>query len=267
MRIKSKTCPKPSIVTRVLLGILVWLLVGTSVQANPITVFAAASLTTVVTEAADAFEQKTGTKTRLSFASSSALARQIEAGAEADLFLSANVKWMDHLLQQGLVREDKQTRRISNALVLISASHLNLLPVETLSIMELENRLGSDGFIAMGDPDHVPVGLYAKQALTDANLWSDLRPRIARADSTRAALAMVERGETPLGIVYQTDADILDTIDILYQFDHSTLDIRYALAVTNQSTNPAAIPFFDFLTSDKGLSLFERHGFVLLETE
>ena len=218
--------------TIVLSILIITLLAFKPLRAESVTLFAAASLTSVVSEAARTFEARTGTKIRASFASSSSLARQIEAGAEADLYLSANVKWMDYLETRGLIDPERQFRRISNSLVLISPQHLDLPPIPTLSSDAFETALGENGLLTMGDPDHVPAGLYAKNALTKLGLWEGIRNRIARADHARAALALVERGETPLGIVYQTDAALVRSVKILHKFKSASHEIRYALART-----------------------------------
>ena len=231
-------------------------------KAEPVTIFAAASLTSVITEAADQFQTETGAKIRLSFASSSTLARQIEAGAPADLYFSANVKWMDYLTEKGLIKTETQTRQISNQLVLIAPAELGLDPIAELNAGAIHKILGDDGLLAMGDPDHVPVGIYGKSAMDQLGLWTVIRHRIARGDNTLAALALVARGETPLGIVYKTDANNQARINILYAFKTNHNPIAYALARTRQSINVDADRFYSFLIGDKGMALFEKYGFL-----
>ena len=166
--------------------------------------FAAASLTNALNEVGQAFEQKEKHTVRFSFASSSTLAKQIENGAPAHLFLSADLDWMDYLDQRKLIVDGSRVNLLGNRLVLI-APVSSPLKVDLKPGIDLAGLL-SGGLLATGDPDHVPVGKYARQALEKLGAWKGIEGRIARADSVRAALALVERAECPLGIVYATDA-------------------------------------------------------------
>ncbi|SNZ19006.1 molybdate ABC transporter substrate-binding protein [Cohaesibacter gelatinilyticus] len=245
------------------LTLLFCMLFAPLAQAGNLTIFAAASLSSALTEASEAFEEKTGTKIHLSLASSSSLARQIEAGAPADLFFSANIRWMDYLQEQNLVSKEWQSRALSNQLVLVAPKHLNRQPLSELLQVDLMKLLGEHGKLAMGDPDHVPLGLYGKATLEKTGLWSPLMHHIARTDNARAALALIEQGETPLGILYGTDALLSERLDILYRFDKDIVPIRYAMALTGSEHSEEAKSFFEFLNSQEGREIFTKHGFLL----
>jgi molybdate transport system substrate-binding protein len=247
----------------VALVLLLGILFAPLAQAGNLTIFAAASLSSALIEASKTYETKTGTKSRLSLASSSSLARQIEAGAPADLFFSANIRWMDYLQEQNLVSKKWQSRALSNQLVLVAPKHLNRQPLNKLLQVDLMKLLGEHGKLAMGDPDHVPLGLYGKAALEKAGLWSPLMRHIARTDNARAALALIEQGETPLGILYGTDALLSEKLDILYRFDKDVVPIRYAMALTGSKHSEEAKSFFEFLNSQEGREIFTKHGFLL----
>ncbi|MCV6601718.1 MAG: molybdate ABC transporter substrate-binding protein [Cohaesibacter sp.] len=237
-------------------------------KAAEITLFAAASLAHVLSEATQKFEQKTGITVRASYAASSALARQIEAGAPADLFFSANIKWMEHLQNSALISKQFQDRSLSNQLVLVAPKHLKHVPLASLSAPALKALLGKHGRLAMGDPDHVPLGIYGKKALQNLNLWQSVQHRIARTDNARASLALIEQGETPLGLLYHTDAMLSNKIDHLYAFPKKENPIQYALALTQNAgkdSKDEAKIFFDFLRSDQIKALFTRNGFLYLQ--
>mgnify|MGYP003145559351 CR=1 FL=1 len=227
--------------------------------AEPLTVFAAASLTDAMTQAGKVYERKTGAQLRFSFASSSTLARQIEAGAPADLYASANEKWMDWLETRGLVLAGSRTSPIANRLVLVAPESEK--PPGGERIENLPALLGGQGRIAMGDPAHVPAGIYGKEALKSLGLWTALEPRLAAADNVRAALALVERGEAPYGIVYATDARIA-RVRVVEAFpDTAHTPITYPFALLKDGNAEQAGKFLAFLTSDEGLAIFERFGF------
>lgn len=244
-----------------LLTSLAMLAIPTRADENRLTVFAAASLTNAVGEAAKRFEQQTGIAIRLSFAGSSTLARQIEAGADADLFLSANEAWADYLLDRGMLDPQHQTRSLSNDLVLVGPSGGEQDPLSQLSEKQLLSLLGKDGLIAMGDPDHVPAGIYGKQALEALGLWQATSRRIARTDNVRAAVALVSRREVPLAIVYKSDMVGIDDLQILYVFERTGLPIRYVFAKTTNSQSAAAEQLLSFLTGTEGMAIFLHHGF------
>lgn len=241
---------------------------------DPITVFAAASLTDAMTAATDAFTAATGIPVRLSFASSSTLARQIEAGAPADLFASANESWMDYLAERGMIDLGSRVSPLANTLVLVAPTEGSAasvaapaeapdgLPPGTALADLLESVLGANGRLAVGDPDHVPAGLYARQALETLGLWSAMEGRLARADNVRAALALVARGEAPAGIVYATDAAIADGVAIVARFPaDSTGPITYPFALLPDA-GPAAADLLSFLTGPTAGAIFAEFGFT-----
>lgn len=230
-------------------------------QRGPL-VLAAASLQESLTEAADAWAKRKHPKPVISFAASSALARQIEAGAPADLFISADEPWMDSVAGKGLIKPKTRVSFMANRLVLISPASK---PVR-LSIgptFPLARALGS-GRLAMADPDAVPAGKYGKAALTKLGVWPSVEAKVVRAENVRAALAFVERGEAALGIVYTTDAIASKGVRIVGTFPaNSHPPITYPIATLTASTSPDAEPFRHFLLSSAGKAIFARHGFVV----
>jgi molybdate transport system substrate-binding protein len=241
--------------------------ISKSVSAHEITVFAAASLTNAIETAASAYEKKTGDKIRLSLASSSTLARQIAAGAPADVFISANEKWMDWLNDQGLLMPGSRHDLLTNRLVLVASQDSTLTPVTIGENTDLSALIGSDDRIAVGDPDHVPAGIYAKQALTSLGQWQKVGPRLARADNVRAALALVERGEAPIGIVYQTDARISDKVKIMGTFpEKSHPAITYPVALTGNMSETSTMNFLLWLLGDDAGRIFTDYGFEPVAT-
>ncbi len=234
-------------------------------RAEPVvTVFAAASLTDAVTRIVEAYTAKSGVRVRLSFASSSTLARQIEAGAGAEIFLSANVLWMDYLQSRSLLADDRRRAVISNALVLIESKGFIFSEPLTLTLtLETLSKYGFQGWLVIGDPAHVPAGLYAKQALEHIGQWEALQSRLALSDSVRSALALVARGEAALGIVYRTDALISKTIRTVGEFPSGTHDpIVYPFAITAGHDRPDVRNLFDYLTGPEAIEIFESFGFV-----
>ena len=225
-----------------------------------LTVFAAASLTNVLQEAGDAYTAQTKLPLRFSFAASSALARQIESGAPADVFVSADQEWMDYLQARGLIRPATRADVVSNALVLVapadSTASLRIAPGFALAA-----ALGRDGRLATGDPASVPVGKYAQSALTALGVWASVAPRIVAADNVRTALNFVARGEAPFGIVYATDAKSEPKVRIVDSFPASTHDpIRYPAAAT-VAAGPEAAAFLAFLRGPVARAIFDRAGF------
>ncbi len=232
-------------------------------RAAEVTVFAAASLTNAMEDVGALYREKTGEPLRFSFASSSTLARQIEAGAPAQIYASANEKWMDTLDKAGLVADGTRVSPISNSLVLIAPEDSDLEPVAITKETDLAALLGTDGRMAVGDPDHVPAGIYAAEALRALGQWDALEPRLARADDVRAALALVARGEVPLGIVYGTDAAISEKVKVLGTFPAgSHKPITYPFAIVAGNDTPAVRAVFDFIVGPEALKVFERYGFT-----
>ena len=242
---------------------LVWVLTAGSAWAadRPVLVFAAASLRTALTDVAADWEAATGTPVTLSFAGSSALARQIEAGAPADVFVSANVAWMDALAADGLIDPDTRRDVVTNRLVVIA--HGDAAPDQ--SITALPDRLG-DHRMAVALVDAVPAGQYARQALMALGVWDALADRLAQTDNVRAALALVARGETPYGIVYATDAAAEPQVTAVADVPtDSHAAIVYPAAVVADSAHPQAAAFVDHLVTASAGVRFLAHGFGLPE--
>jgi molybdate transport system substrate-binding protein len=227
--------------------------------AKEIVVFAAASLTDVLGEIDGAFTRKSGTGVKTSFAASSVVARQIEAGTRADVFFSADLEWMDYLQQRNLVRPETRHDVVGNRLVLIAPMD-STVKVRIAPGFDLGAALGS-GRLATGDPDSVPVGRYARAALTKLGAWDKIEPRLVRAENVRAALAFVARGEAVLGIVYATDARAEKNVRIVDVFpEDSHPPIRYPIAATS-TAGPEAARFVEFVRSRESRKIFEKYGF------
>lgn len=230
--------------------------------AESVTVFAAASLSDAMEAVGQAYRSSTGGEVRFAFAASSTLARQIAAGAPAHLFISANEAWMDALERDDLIDPASRVSPIRNSLVLIAPVDGAAPPAAIDRGLDLAARLGADGRLAMGDPAHVPAGIYARQALETLGLWHSLEPRLAYADNVRVALALVERGEAPLGIVYATDAAISRGVRVVGLFPAgSHAPITYPFALIKAQANEDARAFFRYLTSDAAREIFARYGF------
>lgn len=229
---------------------------------TPITVFAAASLTDALQELGDGFTNETSIPVKFSFAASSALARQIENGAPADVFASADLEWMDYLQSRNLIQQGTRHDLLRNHLVLIAPADSRIqLKIEPH--FPLAAALGK-GHIATGDPDGVPVGRYAREALTTLGVWSEVQDRMVRADSVRSALAFVDRGEAALGIVYETDALIDKRVRVVDVFpDNSHLPIIYPIALT-RAAKPGAARFVAYVQGPAGDLVFKARGFIPL---
>jgi molybdate transport system substrate-binding protein len=226
-------------------------------------VFAAASLTNVLGELSTAFEKQGGVPVKLSFAASSVLARQIEAGGKADVFISADQEWMDYLQSRGLI--DKPTRRnlVGNRLVLIAPAD-SKIDLKIAPGFKLAAAL-SGGRLSTGDPDTVPVGRYARSALTSLGVWDEIQDRLVRADNVRSAMMFVARGEVPLGIVYTTDALIDSKVRIVDTFPENThAPITYPAAGV-QGAKGEAIAYLNFLASADASETWKRFGFLELK--
>lgn len=242
--------------------VLAIVLLSTCAVADEIMVFAAASLTNALNDAGKAFEQKEGHSVRFSYASSSTLAKQIESGAPARLFLSADLDWMDYLDQRQLIADGTRTNLLGNRLVMIAPS-ASTVKVDLKPGIDLSGQL-SGGLLATGDPDHVPVGKYARQAFEKLGAWKGIEGRIARADSVRAALALVERAECPLGVVYATDAAASAKVKAVGVFpEGSHPPIVYPAAIVKDKGTPAAQRLLEFLKSPEARPIFEKHGFTV----
>jgi molybdate transport system substrate-binding protein len=227
-----------------------------------VTVYGAASLTNVLQQLGDRFTQATGVPVRLSFAASSALARQIEAGSPADLFFSADQDWMDYLEQRGFIRKSTRRDLLGNRLALVApAASTVTLKIEPH--FGLRAALGTER-LATGDPDMVPVGRYARAALISLGVWTEVADRLVPAENVRSALMFVARGETPLGIVYETDARIDPAVRIVDLFPLSSHPpITYPVALTRSASVEAA-RFLEFLRGAQARAAFEKFGFIVL---
>jgi molybdate transport system substrate-binding protein len=235
-----------------------------SASAQTLTVFAAASLTDAMKDV-DALWEKAGHPAlRFSFAASSTLARQIEQGAPADLFASADEQWMNYAQQHNLIVNGTRRDLLGNALVLVAPKD-RAQKVDIGPGFDLMGLLGPDGRLAVGDPSNVPAGIYAKQALTKLGLWDKVQPHLASADSVRSALLLVERGEAPAGIVYGTDAAVSPGVAVIGTFPESSHDpITYPFAVTRTGDTKAAQALLDFLSGPQADAAFRARGFEVL---
>jgi len=225
-----------------------------------LTVFAAASLTDSLKSVADAYQAKTGTAITLSFGASSTLARQIDQGAQADIFLSADMDWMDFLQKNGRITPETRRDLLGNTLVLIAASDARPAP-KIAPHFDLAGALG-DRHLALADPASVPAGKYAKAALTALGVWDSVAPKVVAAENVRVALEYVARGEAPYGIVYATDAKVAPSVRVTGTFPQDSYPaIIYPVAATKEAS-PAAKDFLAFLAGPQARALFEKSGFT-----
>ncbi|MPY70558.1 MAG: molybdate ABC transporter substrate-binding protein [Alphaproteobacteria bacterium] len=231
-------------------------------RAADVLVFAAASTTEAVDAVVAAYPAPPGGRIHASFASSSTLARQIASGAPAHIYLAANEKWMDWLAERDRIVKGTRRDLLRNALVLV-APRDSTATIRIAPGFDLAGALGNRR-LALGDPDHVPAGIYAKQALTALGVWQSVAQRTARASDVRGALALVERAETPFGIVYATDAKASDGIRLIDTFPrdgHSP--IVYPVALTKGKNTAEARAFLAFLVSGTARNIFGRFGFIV----
>ncbi|MEJ2375062.1 MAG: molybdate ABC transporter substrate-binding protein [Pseudolabrys sp.] len=233
-------------------------------QQNPLTVFAAASMRNALDAVDRAFSKATGVKVTASYAASSALAKQIAQGAPADVYVSANVKWMDFLAKQKLVKPGTRIDLLGNRLVLIAPKNSKLGHVAIEKGFDIARLAGKDR-IAVADTRAVPAGLYAKAALKWIGAWQAAQPKLAEAENVRATLAYVARGETPLGIVYATDAQIEPKVKVIGVFSAgSHPPITYPVAAMAESRNAHDGAYLHFLQTPAAKEIFERYGFSFL---
>ncbi|MBC7006325.1 molybdate ABC transporter substrate-binding protein [Photobacterium sp. BZF1] len=229
--------------------------------AEKVTVFAASSLTNAMNDVVSAYEQKTGEKPTVSYASSSALARQIAQGAPANIYVSANEKWMDYLSEQGVIKASTRKPLLHNSLVMVAP---NNYPQQTITLDgSLDLKKALDGTrLAVGDPNHVPAGIYTKEALDNIGLWQQAERLLARANNVRGALLLVERQEALLGVVYKTDALISNKVKIVSEFPvDSHTPISYPVAMVEGRGSESAKAFYDFLNSENAAAIFSEYGF------
>jgi len=232
---------------------------GTAAAAETVTVFAAASLKDAFDENVRAYQAASGDKIVVSYGASSALAKQIESGAPADLFISADLDWMDYLERRRLIRVETRRNLLGNRLVLIAAAD-SRTSVKIEPGFPLARILGA-GRLAMANPDAVPAGKYGKASLEALGVWKDVASKVAAAENVRAALVLVSRGEAPLGIVYRTDAAVEPKIRIVAEFpENSHPPIIYPAAVT-ATGNSAAGAFLESLGKPAARAVFKKYGF------
>lgn len=230
---------------------------------NNILIFAAASTTNALVEIAKSYEAEGG-KVTLSFASSSTLAKQIENGAPADVFISADAGWMKYLEERTLVEEGTRANFLGNRIVFIVPASSTVQSIAVTPSLNIAEILGKDGLLSVGDPAHVPVGKYAKAALENLNLWAQVENRIAPAQDVRAGLALVERAESPLGIVYASDAAISSKVRVAGTFPpESHPKIDYPAAVLKTANREAALAFITFLSSPEAKRVWAKYGFEI----
>jgi molybdate transport system substrate-binding protein len=252
---------------RIFLAALVWaglaLPGGASANARDVVVFAAASLKNALDGAGAAWTRETGKRVVVSYAASNALAKQIEAGAPADLFFSADLDWMDYAAAKGLIKTESRVNLLGNSLVLIAPKG-SAVQVELKAGLDLAAILGNNR-LAIGHVDAVPAGKYGKAALEHLGAWASVRDKTAQTENVRATLLLVSRGEAPLGIVYKTDAASDPNVTIVATFpEGSHPPIVYPLALTRDSSNPDAASLLSFLRSEKARVFFEKQGFTFL---
>jgi len=235
-------------------------LVGAA-SAKDVVVLAAASLKNALDDASAAYEKESGVKALISYAASSTLAKQVESGAPADIFISADLDWMDYMQKRNLIRTDTRVTLLGNKLVLIAPAN-STAKIEIAPGFALADLLGNER-LAMADPSAVPAGKYGKAALEKLGVWASVSSKVAPAEDVRSALLLVSRGETPLGIVYATDAAADKGVRIVAAFPEDTHPpIVYPAALLASSDNPVAAAFLIYLASVNARPFFERQGFT-----
>jgi molybdate transport system substrate-binding protein len=231
-------------------------------QAADVTVFAAASLKNTLDAVIADFQRKAGRQVVASYAASSALARQIEQGAPADLFISADLDWMDYLQERGLIRPETRRSLLGNRMVLVAPAAAKAVELKPGAL----NAALANGRLAIANVLSVPAGRYGKAALENLGLWGEVSGRLAEAENVRAALTYVSRGEAPLGIVYETDAKADPKVAVVARFPESSHPpVVYPVALTATSRSHDAQIFLDALRSRRSADLFAREGFTVLE--
>jgi molybdate transport system substrate-binding protein len=234
-------------------------------QVKDVVILAAASLKNALDKASTAWTRQTGKGTRISYASSAALARQVEGGIPADIFISADVPWMDYVAERKLIKPASRFDFLGNQIVLIAAKD-SRIDLRIDRGFNLRGALSNDGRLAMGNVDAVPAGKYGKAALEHLGVWPSVSDRVAQAENVRMALTLVSRGEAPLGIVYKTDAASDPAVRIVGAFPaDSHPAIIYPIALLSTSTNPDAQAFVDYLKTPAAKLFFEKQGFTVLK--
>jgi len=234
-------------------------------EGKDVVILAAASLKNALDEASTAWTRQTGRATRISYASSAALARQVEGGIPADIFISADVPWMDYVAERKLIKPASRFDFLGNQIVLIAAK-ASRIDLKIDKGFNLRGALGNDGRLAMGSVEAVPAGKYGKAALEHLGVWPSVSDRVAQAENVRMALTLVSRGEAPLGIVYTTDAASDPAVRVVGTFPpDSHPAIIYPMALLSSSTNPDAQAFVDYLKTPAAKPFFEKQGFTVLK--
>ncbi|HCG8568194.1 molybdate ABC transporter substrate-binding protein [Vibrio parahaemolyticus] len=227
--------------------------------ATDLKVYAASSMTNAIDEIAQDFKEKYDVTVTPVYGGSSSIARQIINGAPADVFISANTKWMDYLVDEGVIDSDNVTNLVRNSLVLIAPQSSSLAVFNFADANAWEAALNGSR-LALGNPTSVPAGMYAKESLTTLGVWKEIQTKVAPAKNVRLALALVERGEAPLGVVYKTDAQLTSKVKIVGEFASDThAAIVYPAAVVNDSTESRQ--FFQYLKSEDAKRVFAHYGF------
>lgn len=235
---------------------------SSSAMAADMAVFAAASLTNALQDIAAQYKKEKQVDVVASYASSSTLARQIEQGAPVDLFISADQQWMDYAIDKQQMVANTRYTLLGNELVLIAPKDSKITKVEIDKKTDWKKLL-EGGRLAVGDLDHVPAGIYAKESLENLGAWATLAPEMARANNVRSAMALVERAEAPLGIVYGSDAIASDKVKVVGVFpEASHKPVEYPMAIVKGHENPTVTAFYDYLKSPAAAVIFEKYGFT-----
>ena len=234
-------------------------------EAKDLVVFAAASLKNALDDINALYAREKGENATTSYAASSALAKQIEAGAPADVFISADLDWMDYLAKKKLIKLDTRANLLGNSIVLVAPAD-SKATAKIAPNFALASLLGGDGHLAMANTQSVPAGKYGKAALEKLGVWDSVKDRVAQADNVRAALLLVSKGEAPLGIVYKTDVASDPKVRIVDSFpEDSHPPIIYPVAVIAASTDADAAAYVAYLKSPAAAALFEKQGFTVVK--
>lgn len=230
--------------------------------ANSVTMFAAASLTNALQDIGAQYKQEKQVDVVLSFASSSTLARQIEAGAPADLYMSADQSWMDYVQKNNSIDVQSRKTLLSNSLVVIVPKDSSQMPLAINEHTDWDSLL-QGGRLAVGDPQHVPVGIYAKQALEKLGAWNKIESKLAPTQDVRSGLVLVERSEVSAGIVYSSDALVSPGVKVVGSFPPETYPkVEYPLAIVAGHDNPVVRAFYDYLQGPQAAAIFKQYGFI-----
>lgn len=242
-------------------AVISFALAGNVWAADKVTVFAAASLTNALDDITAQYKKEKRGDIVASYASSSTLARQIAQGAPADIFISADQQWMNYATDKQLIAENTRHTLLGNQLVLIAPKESHLNQVEINQETKWKSLLAG-GRLAVGDPDHVPVGIYAKESLQYLNAWDTVNPLMARTNNVRSGMALVERAEAPLGIVYGSDAVASNKVKVVGVFPpESHKSVEYPMVIVKGHEKQAVRDFYDYLKTPEAAVIFKRYGF------